>query len=99
MARKRKKIKVVLRPLGQERAWGLAYSSDFTIHLDERVKPRTLLVNAIHEANHCLYESLSETKVEENAQILASLLWKLGFRLVYNENKLIKPMIKRKKKN
>ena len=95
--RKKKRIGIILRKLGSERAWGLAYSSDFIIHLDERVRPKMLMINALHESQHCINPSFSETKVERDAQTMSSVLWRLGYRLIYNENKRIKPMIRKKR--
>lgn len=98
MAKKRTKIKIVLRPLGNEKAWGLAFISDRVIHLDERVRPKMLMVNALHEVGHCLNPLASEAKVEKDAQIMTDVLWRLGFRLIYPENKRIKPFPKKSKK-
>lgn len=98
MARKRK-IRVKLRKLGREKAVGLAYQNCDFIELDERVRPKMLMVNALHEINHLTHVDDSEYTVEKNAQIMANVLWDvLGFRRVYSENKPMKPKSKRKQK-
>ena len=98
MARKRKnKIRVILRRLGKEKAWGLAFASDNIIHLDKRVRPKMLMVNALHECQHCINSRFSETKVERDAQTMTDVLWRLGFRLIYPEHKPIEPLPKKKR--
>lgn len=98
MARKRKKIKIVLRPLGKEKAWGLSFNGENRIDLDERCRPKFFMILGLHEGLHQLENSWTESKVDKSATILANILWSLGFRRVYDENKPMKPKLKSKKK-
>ena len=98
MARKRKnKIKVRIRKLGNEKAWGLCWPGNL-IELDDRCRPKFFLDSIIHEATHKIDPNLSENKVKEYAKIISDLIWQLGFRRIYAENKPMKPYIRKSKK-
>ena len=98
MAKKRK-IKVVIRKLGREKAFGLSCSSEHRIELDPRVRPKFFLDSIFHELLHEIFnEELSESKVIKIAKIFTDVTWALGFRRIYDENKSMEPRkINRKK--
>lgn len=98
MARKRKKIKVFIEPLGRQKAYGLAQEDDRVIFVDDRVKPKFFCQLICHEVGHCFF-SASETKINDFGKALAEALFDNGFRRIYDENKLMNPRkFKAKKK-
>lgn len=99
MARKRKKIKIILRPLGKERAWGLSFNGESRVDLDERCRPKFFLNSCVHEFLHQLDFSLNEATVNRYAKFITDNLWALNFRRIYDENKPMKPKPKLKKKS
>lgn len=99
MARKRKRVKVTLRPLGRERAVGQAFQGDSEIEVDFRVKPKYFLQINCHEVAHLFFCDESEHKINEFGKHLSDVLWRVGFRRIYDENKLMSPRPKTKKKS
>ncbi len=77
-----KKIKVVYRKLGKERAHGLSYLPDMGIELDIRLKGKKHLEILVHEALHLLVPEWSETKVIEKSKELTKVLWAENYRRV-----------------
>lgn len=80
---KRKKIKLVDRKLGRERALGQAYSSDKIIEIDPRLRSKVRLSVAIHEALHVVFPDMSENKIDKAAPKIAKTLWDDGYRRIY----------------
>ena len=80
MGRRRKKIKVVLKPLSQ--AWGYAYDTDREIELDERMDDSTMLSTAAHEVLHIVFPFLTENAVDEAGIEIGDVLFRLGFRRI-----------------
>lgn len=76
---KRKRIKVVEKKLGQERAWG---TSDATglIELDERLSEADRLTVLVHEGIHVADPELTEEQVCRLGKVLGPLLWSQGYR-------------------
>lgn len=98
MARKRKnKIRVRIRKLGSERAWGLCWPGNL-IELDDRCRPKFFLDSIVHEALHKIDENMNETRIKKGAKVISDLIWQLGFRRIYDENKPMKPYIRKSKK-
>jgi hypothetical protein len=80
---KRKKLKIVERKLGRERAWGLCYQGENLIELDPRMSSKKHLVVALHEGLHHIFlDDLSESKVEKFSVILANIIWGQGYRRI-----------------
>lgn len=77
-----KKIKVIERKLGMEKAVGLAWMGENRIDIDPRQRPRAYLSTLIHEALHLAMPEASETKVEKVSLVVASVLWRQNFRKV-----------------
>lgn len=99
MAKRRKpKLKIRIRNLGKERAWGLNWAGLGLVELDERCRPKFFLNSANHELIHELDSSLTEAQVCRYAKFLTDHIWALGYRRVYDENKPMKPKLKTKKK-
>ena len=82
MSKNKKRIKVVEKKLGREKAWGQAWMSDYLIEIDPRQKSKKYLNTLIHEILHCLYPSDRETKVKNNADVLASYIWDKNYRRI-----------------
>lgn len=88
----------MVRKLGQTRAWGLSWQGDDLIELDPRCRPKFFLSLCCHEFFHQVTD-WPETKVDKTANKLADILWALGYKRVYDENKPMEPMRKKKKKS
>ena len=79
---KSKKIKIIEKKLGREKALGLAYRGEFVVEIDPRQKSKSYLNTLIHEILHCLYPNDSETKIGHNADILTKYVWDKNYRRV-----------------
>jgi len=76
---KRRKIRVVERKLGQERAWGLSDSKGL-IELDERLSEADRVTVLLHEGIHLADPELTEEQVCRLGKVLGPLLWSQGYR-------------------
>jgi hypothetical protein len=81
MARKRRRLKIVERKLGRERAWGLRWA-DGLIEVDPRQKSRAYLDTLIHEVLHECLDELSEKKVVSTAGMIAEAVWGAKYRRI-----------------
>lgn len=81
------KLKVIERKLGRERSWGLYWCGQNRIELEASLRGRRRLQVLLHEALHHILPNASENSVERKSQLLASLLWKQGYRRVDNRNR------------
>ncbi len=63
----KKNIKVVERPLGREKALGLAWVGENKIEIDGRLKSKEYLNTLIHEMLHIYNPTWSETRVDQTA--------------------------------
>ena len=79
---RRKKIKLVDKKLGRERALGQACSSDNIIEIDPRLRPKIRLSVAIHEALHVVFPDMSESKINRSAPKIAQMIWDDGYRRI-----------------
>lgn len=78
MKRRRRKIKITLKPLTT--AWGYAYDKEREIELDSRMDDQTMLSTAPHEVLHILFPWLEEYAVNEAGDEIGDVLYRLGFR-------------------
>ena len=76
-----KKVKIIERKLGRERALGQAW--DDLVEIDPRQDSKEYLDTAIHELLHVAQPDLSETSVIRVSRLISSALWKLGFRRIH----------------
>lgn len=77
-----KKVKVVHRKLGRERADGLAFKDDFIIHIDSRLTGKNYVLTAIHELLHIYLPDLVEDKIIDISENLCDSLWDLKIRKI-----------------
>lgn len=89
MAKKRK-IKVVIKKLGRDKAVGLAYFGLDLIEVDERQTPREFLGSLGHELGHLHWPSASEAKILAFERDLKRILWMAGYRRIYPDRKKMK---------
>ena len=74
--------KVVIRKLGKEQAFGIAWTSENKLEIDERLRGYNYLLYLLHEHFHLKHPDWSETKIKKESSITARFLWSMGFRLV-----------------
>jgi len=80
---KPKKIRIIEKKLGRERAWGLCWQGCNLIEIDPRVPARRYLQTLTHELLHAVYkEKLSEHMVCKGARFISKGLWQMGFRRI-----------------
>ena len=77
-----RKISVVHKKLGRERAWGFVEDGSSVIHIDERLRGYNYILYLIHEALHVIEPEWSETRVRKESSRLAKLLWDNNIRWV-----------------
>jgi len=77
-----KEVKIGIRKLGKERAYGLAHMGENHIDLDSRLKGYRFLLYLIHEYMHIRNPLWSETKVCRESSKMAMLIWKQNFRKI-----------------
>jgi len=77
-----KKIQVVERKLGRQRAVGQAWREDNIIDIDPRQTSKEYFLTLIHERVHLLYPSWSEKEVIELEKGLGEFLWKHKVRII-----------------
>jgi hypothetical protein len=94
--KKTKKVKVVWRPLGRERAWGQAYTNTRApkIEIDPRLSPRREVETIVHEALHIALPQLTnhppkskaykkgEAEVDRIGKVVARILWSQNYRRI-----------------
>jgi hypothetical protein len=85
MARKRKETQVIYRPLGKERAWGMAHIGDNKIEIDPRLEGKKFFYVMCHEKYHLQFPELSETQIIKLSKDMTKFLWDNGFRWVDNK--------------
>jgi predicted CopG family antitoxin len=79
-----RKIKVVYRKLGKEKAWGQCL--DDCIEIDERLIGKKHLEILAHESLHFLFPEASEEEVTKKAIILTNTIWGQMYRRIDNQN-------------
>ena len=73
---------VVHRKLGKERAYGIAYTEENTMEIDERLRGYRYMLYLLHEHFHLKHPDWSETKVIKESRKTARFMWQMGFRYV-----------------
>lgn len=71
---KEKRVRVVRRKLGRERADGICFF-DGKVHVDERLRGIELLWTLIHELLHHEFPQLSEDAVDKAAKSMATTMY------------------------
>ena len=85
MSRKKaRKVKVVWRPLGKERAWGQAtmHPRRPLIEVDPRLSPPRELEVLCHEALHIAFPKMTEKEVDRAGKVVSRVLWSQNYRRV-----------------
>ena len=82
MSRRKPKVKVVVRRLGRERAWGQAFIGENKLEIDPRLGAKRQLEVLCHEQVHLLFPGLSESEVDKAGKALAKMLWAQDYRRV-----------------
>jgi hypothetical protein len=82
--KKAKKVKVIWRPLGKERAWGQATTDPAhpVIEIDPRLSPQRELETLTHESLHLAFPEMSEKEVDRAGKVVSSVLWQENYRRV-----------------
>ena len=78
----KKNIKVVERPLGREKAFGLAWVGENKIEIDGILKSKEYLDTLIHEMLHIYNPTWSETRVDQTATEMANIIWSKNYRRI-----------------
>ena len=84
---KRVKPKIIIKKLGNERAWGTSWREGHRhyMELDPRVGAKRFLETAVHEQVHLCLPEASEKKVDRMGKDISDTLWRLGYRRVLAE--------------
>jgi hypothetical protein len=77
-----RRIKLIERKLGKQRALGQATHGEDLIEIDPRQKSRERMDTVIHEVIHLIAPHLSEEVVISHAATLSDTLWRDGWRRV-----------------
>ena len=82
--KKAKKVKVIWRPLGKERAWGQATTDPLhpVIEIDPRLSPRRELETLTHESLHLAFPEMSEKEVDRAGKVISTVLWQENYRRI-----------------
>jgi hypothetical protein len=82
--KKPRKVKVIWRPLGKERAWGQATTDPAhpVIEIDPRLSPQRELETLTHESLHLAFPEMSEKEVDRAGKVVSSVLWQENYRRV-----------------
>jgi hypothetical protein len=82
--KKSKKIKVIYRKLGREKAVGQCYMGNNLIEVDSRAKGRRQLKILIHEISHNILPEMSEAGILKIEKTMGNTLWEQGYRKIDN---------------
>jgi hypothetical protein len=74
--------RVIHKKLGKEQAYGIAYTDENKLEIDERLQGYRYLLYLLHEHFHLKHPDWSETKVRKESSKTARFLWKMNFRWV-----------------
>ena len=75
-------IEVIERPLGREKAMGLAWVEDRRIEIDSRLESRDFLDTLIHELLHIYNPDWKEQRVASVATQMTNLIWAKDYRRI-----------------
>jgi hypothetical protein len=88
---KRRKIKVIHKKLGKEKAWGqMIFVKGYVpghIEIDERCKGKKHLEVLVHESIHFLFPRMEEDEVIKKSILLTNTLWHENYRRIDNHDK------------
>ena len=82
VGRPRKKIQVIEKKLGREKAYGIAYGSEMRIEVEERQESKDYLDTLIHEMLHCFAPKWGEKRVSETANEMTRIIWNKNYRRI-----------------
>ena len=77
-----KPVEVIERPLGREKAMGLAWIDDRKVEIDSRLDSKDFLDTLIHELLHIYSPHWSETKTASTATEMTDLIWAKDYRRI-----------------
>ncbi len=80
---KRKKIKVIERKLGREKAMGQAWMGEDLIEIDNRLNNKEYLFCLLHEVLHICFPNLSEKEVLKYEKVFGKTVWEQGYRRIH----------------
>lgn len=78
----KRKLRIIEKKLGKEKAFGLYYIGENRIEIDPRQSPKKYLNTLIHECLHHAMPSASEARVYRVAGTLTENLWRKNYRRV-----------------
>lgn len=79
----RKRVTVIERKLGRERAAGQAHVDEGLIEIDPRQSPKDWLATLIHEALHQSFPDMDEAPIAAAEKKIADILWRNHVRRVH----------------
>lgn len=79
----RKKVTVIEKKMGRERATGRAWFDDRLITIDPRQPAKDWLGTLVHEAVHLAFPDASERTVAAAEKIILDVLWRSGVRRIH----------------
>ena len=79
----RKKVQVIERKLGRERADAQIDLDTGIIEIDHRLKPKAWLSRLVHESLHHAFPDMDEAPVAAAEKKIAAILWQNGVRRVH----------------
>ena len=77
-----KPVEVIERPLGREKAMGLAWVEDRKVEIDSRLDSKDFLDTLIHELLHIYNPHWSEIKTASTANEMTDLIWAKDYRRI-----------------
>lgn len=78
-----RRMKIVERKLGRERALGQAFKEDKLIEIDPRQPSKEYLDTVLHEGLHIVFPKMTEREVAAVSRKLSKLVWRQGYRRIY----------------
>jgi len=81
-----RKITVIYKKLGRERAYGVAYSDEKHIYIDERLKGKKHLEILLHESLHVLFPEANEDEIIKKSIVLTNTVCGQHYRRIDNTN-------------
>ena len=82
----KKKVKVLYRKLGRDKAWGQAHID--CIELDPRLKGKKHLEVLNHELLHSLFPELEENEVIKKSILMTNTQWHEGYRRIDSDTSM-----------
>ena len=77
-----KPVEVIERPLGREKAMGLAWVEDRKVEIDSRLNSKDFLDTLIHELLHIYNPQWPESKIASTASQMTNLIWSKDYRRI-----------------